>query len=207
MNTFKAALVLSLAMHALILGRLPINLISVQNKKIKPVEIRIVTQKMPAKMIISQLEPNPVKVPEYLNDLFDKTSLQKNKNTQIIKPQLIKAEDTAVKTIAIPDTQDEALKKNPAYMDYYRTIREKIRNNAYSYYDSKDTGEVYLNFVILSDGKLEKASLSPESTQNETLTKIALSSIEKAAPFPVFPEELKSYSRLQFNISIHFKNN
>lgn len=207
MDTFKIAVVLSLAMHALILGELPINLVVPQAKTKKPVEIRIITQKIPVKIRINQLTPNPITVPQYLNELFDKTSLQKNKNTQLSKPHLIKP-DTEVKTSELkPDTQDEALKKNPAYMDYYRQIREKIRNNAYSYYDSKDIGEVYLNFVILSDGRLEKTSLSPESSQNSTLVKIALSSIEKAAPFPTFPPELKNYTRLQFNISIHFKNN
>ena len=107
----------------------------------------------------------------------------------------------------IADKVDKVLKKNPAYMSYYRLIRERIRNSAYHNYKSQKKGEVLLSFLIDKDGSLKGIDLAPQSVKNRSLRKIALKSIRESAPFPEFPEGLRQYTRLQFNISIYFKNN
>lgn len=92
-------------------------------------------------------------------------------------------------------------------MNYYRLIRERIRNSAYHNYNSKKSGEVLLNFFISKDGALQKVDLNPQSVKNGNLRKIALESVRASAPFPEFPVELQKYTGLQFNISIYFKSN
>ena len=92
-------------------------------------------------------------------------------------------------------------------MNYYRLIREKIRSNAYRYYRSADTGKVLLSFVILHDGGLGKFSLEEDQETSSILRQIAIDSVKSAAPFPPFPAELQSYTRLSFRIPIYFKNN
>ena len=91
-------------------------------------------------------------------------------------------------------------------MDYYHLIREKIKTNAYTLYESKRVGEVFLTFIILNNGELDSIFLNENSNREQELVGIALKSIEYAAPFPPFPNEL-NYQKLQFNISIYFKNN
>ncbi len=102
---------------------------------------------------------------------------------------------------------EQKLKQNPAYMDYYRLVREKIRANTFQNYNTKRQGEVLASFLLLKDGTLQNMELKTDTSQHKTLYKIAQKSIEKAAPFPTFPKELKEYSSLRFNILIYFKNN
>jgi len=118
-----------------------------------------------------------------------------------LKPQIVKA-------VTPSDEENvKALKKIPAYANYYHLIRDKIRAKAFSYYDSSTTGEMYLTFTILSDGRLENLTVKEAgSLGSEFLRQIAIASIKDASPFPQFPDELKKYERLQFSVSISFKN-
>jgi len=102
---------------------------------------------------------------------------------------------------------DKNLKDNPDYMDYYRIIREKIRSNAYDYYNNSERGEIRINFILLKDGTVGDLRIKTDSTENTGLKEIAIRSVRTAAPFPAFPESLKEYPRMQFNISIYFKSN
>jgi hypothetical protein len=102
---------------------------------------------------------------------------------------------------------EKALLENPAYMDYYRHIREKIRANTYRNYDISKQGEILANFLVMKDGTLQDMELSAKDGQQIGLQEIARKSIEKAAPFPTFPQELQEYSSLRFNVLIYFKNN
>jgi len=118
-----------------------------------------------------------------------------------LKPQIVKTITPSEEETA------KALKKIPAYANYYHLIRDKIRAKAFSYYDSSTTGEMYLVFTVLSDGKLDSLAIKEaESLGSEFLRQIAISSIKDASPFPPFPDELKKYEHLQFSISISFKN-
>jgi len=128
-----------------------------------------------------------------------------NQRLDIEKPHVV---EKKIREIVFSEiSQNKELKKNPAYMDYYRIIREKIRNRAYENYDSVKKGEVVLTFMISKDGSLRKVKLNKKSIKNSALRNIALRSVKESAPFPEFPSELKDYSHLQFNLSIYFKNN
>jgi len=96
---------------------------------------------------------------------------------------------------------------NPKYLNYHERIRSKIRDRAYVYVDSPEfeTGEVYLTFVLLSDGALRDVKIHEDKTQaNDYLKDVGLRSIRDSSPFPPFPEDLQ-YPELTFNVVISFK--
>ncbi|MCX7661164.1 MAG: hypothetical protein N2Z79_00595, partial [Candidatus Omnitrophica bacterium] len=86
------------------------------------------------------------------------------------KPTFSKTDIIAVKKrISLPSLSLEKLEKidNPHYLNYYQIVREKIRRCAYQNYNRTDIGQVYLSFVISSDGYLKEIKLSEEkSTPN-----------------------------------------
>jgi outer membrane biosynthesis protein TonB len=180
----------------------------VKNKKeVEKKEITIHPQKIEKiKMssndaLKSMTQPKPLPyVEKMLTKLFDgSASPTLNKSTFM---------DKTPKEILLTDALDEhMLKQNPAYMDYYRLIREKIRANTFQNYNIKKQGEVSASFLLLKDGSLQITELKTDAGYHGSLCKIAQKSIEKAAPFPTFPEELKEYSSLRFSVTIYFKNN
>lgn len=150
---------------------------------------------------IEQVKPPPPCV----DNLVQKILVDDAKAVSFDKPDVIVDQTKEIILSDIP--QDKELKKIPAYMDYYRLVRERIRKNAYRYYTANIKGEVLLTFVVLKDGTLLRSYLNQGSVSNLMLRKIGIKSVKEASPFPPFPEELKDYASLQFNISIYFKNN
>jgi len=207
-NYWNIAVVISLLFHVAIVTEgsqlFEKKTIKVKKKNTKEIEItpkRIEKIKeLTAKEKVDLNTPKPL---PYIDNLLGK--LIDSDSSSLEKPNIF---DNEAKEVVFSQSLDETkLKKNPAYMNYYRLIREKIRSNTYHNYNTNRRGEVLVGFLILKDGTLKDVRLSPESVGNRTLRDIALESIKEAAPFPVFPEELKKYSQLRFNISIYFKNN
>ncbi|MCM8770979.1 MAG: TonB family protein, partial [Candidatus Omnitrophica bacterium] len=94
---------------------------------------------------------------------------------------------------------------NPNYLNYYQTIRERIKRAAYQIYSRRDKGEVYVSFAIFSDGRLQGVRIiEDKSSPNPYLREISIKSIQNASPFPPFPREL-NYPQLSFNIIISFE--
>jgi len=202
----NATLVISLLFHAVILSGLP-SVFKNQNiilEKEKKKEIKIIPERI-EKIIKKQkidlgYETKPL---PYMENIMSQLT-KENQLTAPRRPQLLKKD---IREIILSETfPDKELKKDPTYMDYYRLIREKIRANTYRNYKIEKKGKVLASFLICSDGTLSEVDFHLKSEDDETLEKIALRSIEESAPFPAFPAELKKYSRLQFNISIHFKS-
>ncbi|MFO8052758.1 MAG: TonB family protein [Candidatus Omnitrophota bacterium] len=202
------SLLLSILIHLLAFSAFIFSPFSAKIKKDRKEvkKIEIIPKESPKKTKPSK-QSNPVKKEPHpykenmMNKLLDvgktKPSLDKVKQVQdqtgdILLSNLIKK---------------EKLQKSSAYMNYYRIIREKIRKKAYQSYKGQDQGKIYLNFNITSNGSLEAIQLMGQSAKSSELKKIAISSIKESTPFPSFPEGLEEYSQLQFNISIHFKNN
>lgn len=92
------------------------------------------------------------------------------------------------------------------YMSYYRQIREKIlkklkRNYTRHFRD----GDVHLYFVLDKTGALARIDVSlSRSVKDEKLIDIALTSLQQAAPFGKFPDEL-SVPQMPFSLVITFK--
>ncbi|MCD6583337.1 MAG: energy transducer TonB [Candidatus Omnitrophica bacterium] len=195
----------SLAVHLLILTGLPtVRDFNVQRKKKK--EIRIFPKefkKIPKIDNFTRQEAFLKRIPPYIEEKAKKTILDSRRKFFLEKPRI----NPSLKKIVFTDSSDdEEIKKSPVYLNYYRMIREKIREKAYSYYNSEESGMVHLSFVIFKNGILKGLNLVDASTASKDLVMIAVKSIREAAPFPPFPEEL-NYSQLHFNVSIHFKSN
>ena len=95
--------------------------------------------------------------------------------------------------IVVPLIESEKI-SNPKYLNYHDRIRDKIKNRAYFYVDDPrfDVGEVYLTFVLLSDGSLKAIKIIDNKTMaNDYLRSVGLQSIKESSPFPPFPTDLK----------------
>lgn len=144
------------------------------------------------------------KSPPSVADFKEKLIPQNNKGVSLVK-QIDDKEPIQKITLDTADS-DKNLMKIPAYMDYYNSVGEKIRKNAYLFYkDSNNEGKVFLSCIVLPDGRLSELSLNKNSTNNEELRQIAISSVKKAAPFSAFPKELDHLPSLPFKVSIHFR--
>ena len=208
-SQWNLALIISLLFHTAIIVEAPAifkKKISIIQKE-KEKQIEIVPKKIEKIKEIAKHEKLELESPKplpYVDNILTKL-IEKNTFSNLQKTQI---SQTALEKVSFSDVPTEKeLKKNPAYMSYYRLIREKIRANTYQNYNTNRKGEILVDFLVLKSGDLEAVRLDPSSTSNKILREIALKSIKEAAPFPSFPDELKKYSHLKFTISIYFKNN
>lgn len=98
------------------------------------------------------------------------------------------------------------LRSTEDYINYYQLIREKIRQEVKRRYRRSDEqGEVYLNFILASDGRLTACEADPSlSKAGRSLIDMAVASLRSAAPFPPFPKAL-NVPRVAFSVTIVFK--
>ncbi len=108
------------------------------------------------------------------------------------------------KEVSIPILKSEKI-DTPGYAMYTNIIRDRIRERAYVNFVKYAGGDVYLTFVVKSDGQLSDVQvLQNKSQASEALCSAGMDSIREAAPFPPFPKEL-NYPELTFNIQISFQ--
>jgi hypothetical protein len=110
--------------------------------------------------------------------------------------------------ISVPVLNSEKM-ANQKYLSYRQRLRQRIQERAYLYVDHPDfdVGEVYLTFVLLSDGTLRDIKISEDRTAaNQYLRGVGLRSIKESSPFPPFPADL-NYPELTFNVVISFEYN
>ncbi len=144
--------------------------------------------------------------PPFINkDDLGKNTAVARRELGFTKPAFSKPDIIAIKKkVSLPPVGLEKI-NNPSYISYYQIVREKIRRAAYQNYSSSEEGEVYLSFIISTDGRLQEVRLVEEkSSPKPYLREIALSSIKDASPFPNFPKEL-DYPQLSFNVIISFE--
>ena len=116
---------------------------------------------------------------------------------------------TALKSerkISVPVLKSEKI-TNVKYVSYNESIRQKIRQQAYKYAENPDfqSGEVYLTFVLGSDGQLKDIKIIEDKTRANTfLRNVGLRSVREASPFAAFPKDLM-YPELTFNVVISFE--
>lgn len=155
-----------------------------------------------AKITAQKIPPPPFIDRE---SIFKENKENISRKYDFIKPALVKPDIIAVKKkITLPAVDIDKI-NNPSYISYYQIVREKIRRSAYSNYTGIETGEIYLSFVISSNGSLKETRLIAEkSTPSAYLEETALKSIKGASPFPAFPKELSDYPQLSFKVIISF---
>ncbi len=218
---FQITFLISLITHGVLLFQNPhLNLFSVNNKEQK-IEISYVKNqpeikkdtraaflkkdlylKLPSKITAEKSAPPPFIDKE---NIFSKSKEIISQKHAFNKPAFIKPDIIAIKKkITLPAVDMDKI-NNPSYISYYQIVREKIRRAAYQNYARDETGEVYLSFIISSDGYLKEVRLVQErSSSSQYLKEIALSSVRNAAPFTSFPKEL-DYDQLSFNVIVSFE--
>ena len=106
--------------------------------------------------------------------------------------------------VSMPMLKSEKI-NSPAYVTYYQIVRDRIRDRAYTNYTKLSIGEIYLTFIIKSDGSLgELQVIEDKSTANDFLREVGQKSVKEGAPFPPFPQDL-NYPELTFNVAISFQ--
>ncbi len=174
--------------------------------KTRTTKITFIQEKQNQRVKINQKPPPNLTLkspPAYIpvkNPLLE--TQKKDVFTQKLKPQ----ETSKIKTEINLITPKDFPGPLPAYMGYYELIRNKIKNQAYQLYMSSAQGKMFLAFTLSEDGKITEVAIDREkSSPNTELKDIALASLEKAAPFPHFPAELKEFKTLAFKLYIVFK--
>ncbi len=215
---FTLALVISLLVHAACLIRLSHSGSHYLKKPLKPLEVTYYDLKPEkTKKESPSAEPETIK-----EEKLGKNSKVLIKNDPDISPLIKDLAKLPLKgklqdkqplglgkmrverKITVPPLKSEKI-NNPVYLNYYDLVREKIKERAYMNYSKLDAGDVYLTFVLLSDGTLKQIRLIEEkSSTNDYLKNIGLRSIKEASPFPAFPKDL-NYPELSFNVVISFE--
>jgi len=112
--------------------------------------------------------------------------------------------DHVKRKVTVPPLKSENM-ASPMYLNYYQIVRSKIEQYAQTRYGKLDVGEVYLTFIISSDGRLRELKLIEDRTSaSQYIKKISVQSIKEADPFPPFPLDLK-YPELSFHVVIYFE--
>lgn len=216
---FQIALLVSLIAHGVIFMQNPNLVLFSEPKQAQKIEVSYLNNPQNGKQPARVLNREPflktsVKItadkrtpPPYVDKdrLFSKTRTVNSRQGLFTKPAFSKPDIIAVKKkITLPAVELDKI-NNPSYLSYYQIVREKIRRAAYQNYVRTDTGEVYLSFVISSDGYIKEVRLHEDKSSTSLyLREIALRSIKDASPFPNFPKEL-DYPQLSFNVVISFE--
>ena len=195
-KSLSIALLISMIFHALLF--LPLMYFKNAPFKKRLPSLRI-TYLVPKKVLAKKvsLKKRPVARPKT-------DSSYKAENKPIKK--IVSAPKPASEDIKIEIPPELPKEKEALYLNYYQTIRERIRNFVLENYPRFIAcGEVCLYFVLLSDGSLKEIKVVEErSSQNRLLKDVAKKSVSQAAPFSSFPKDL-SQAQLSFNVIISFE--
>ncbi|VAX37149.1 hypothetical protein MNBD_UNCLBAC01-761 [hydrothermal vent metagenome] len=222
---FQISLIVSLLIHSILI----IYLSHVKQKSVKkiskPIEVvyrEIEMQKIlkpkPSSKVLKLIKKNEskhhnVKILSKKHDMFSPIGKHIRDISKFSgRPKLdrkyipkITPRDTQRK-ISIPLLKSEKI-TNPRYLSYNQSIRARIRQRAYTYVNHVNfvAGNVYLTFILASDGLLKNLQIIEEKTSaNNYLRQTGLRSIQESSPFPPFPQDLK-YPELTFNVVISFE--
>jgi len=217
-RVFTISLVLSFALHGVIMLQNPNFSPFENNRKEEKLEVSYVKKKEPQpKRLANKSEPFlkldsritmnkklPPPLPEK-NNIFKKDRTAIIPDIQFNKPSLTKPDIIAIKKrISITPT-DVDMKNNVNYIAHCQIVREKIKRNLYQNYTGSETGEVEISFLISREGSLlDSRVIEEKSTPNKRLQRIAIESLKDAAPFPNFPKSL-DYQQLSFNLTVSFE--
>lgn len=206
-ETFKTALVLSLAFHLAVITFLPGEFLNTKKTTTRRIKTEFISpkNKILNRKAICPLKPVK-KAPPYLDMKKQMLGLKPSRDLLLNKPKINKGQMDSKEIIFTKPK--EKLDSMPAYINYYDNIRRKIKQTAYSYYNISKSGRVFLNFTIDKSGKLIDVSIDGnKSSTEEGLKDKALKSIKESVPFPSFPPDLKQFESLTFSLSIYFKSN
>jgi hypothetical protein len=117
------------------------------------------------------------------------------------KPAQIKSQQ--INHITVTPITSEKM-NNPIYTSYQDRVRESIKERVYANYSRLDRGNVYLTFIVTSDGSLKDYMIIDGKTQaSQNLRYISTKSL-KEARFPPFLKGM-TLPEYTFNIEIEYQ--
>lgn len=215
---FQLALALSLTLHSLFLfaGLPRLNLFSEFDKRLKNNETEIIYYQVRSKPVrISKIKASAqAELKDIQKTLLERSPLLEHKLLPIeqkpqisadIFPETLKDKPSAPFTVELSNIAAD-FKGKPLYLNYFQTVRERIRQRALNNYPKEPlAGDVTISFVLESSGKLKSARIINErSSPNQYLRAAALKSVQEASPYPSFPKPFKQ-PEITFNILISFE--
>ena len=213
----SCALTVSLVFHAALLSRFSFQNPHPLKEKNSPPEVTyqpvkavISKPEIKVKLLLADSQTPSVKIPSGTKvqngpPLIKETAKLSPKWQMEKHPSVRVDTRPAERKITVPELKSEKI-NNPVYLDYYQIVRNRIKEQAYRNYSRTDAGEVYLTFVLASDGSLKQIKLIDEKTSAGAYLKdIGLKSIRESSPFPSFPHDLVAYPELSFNVVISFE--
>ncbi len=218
---FKYAVLISMALHMVLFAKLyltkDLSFLSpkeeemVYQKKLPDDEAQIITHKetppppppAPASEITSEIPLAPDAKPADMMPFKPGSGLAEQFKMFEHAPDKVKGLKVT-REVEVPMLKSEKI-NTPSYVTYYQIVRERIRDRAYVNYTKLSMGEVYLTFIIKSDGTLgDLQILENRSVSTEFLKNVGIKSVQESAPFPPFPKDL-DYPELTFNVQISFQ--
>lgn len=164
-------------------------------------------KKEPFLKLSSMITAAKIAPPPFIDkqEVFKRNRETIQRESSFIRPALTKPDIIAVKKKITLPALDLDKSNNPSYISYYQIVREKIKRAAYQNYTRVEVGEVYLSFIISSEGYIREMRIVEEkSSFSPYLRQIALNSVKDASPFPNFSKDL-NYPQLSFNVVISFE--
>ncbi len=221
---FNYALILSLAIHLVTVISLSISRSAKLKESMRPFEVTYKTvnpKTVKTDPINNAKSVQPDRPREQVKKMLTKTATIPNSFIEDSKsavradidsfkkqPALLDTAYTRPK-VSIPVFKSEKM-TNPQFVSYENKIRSKIRNHAYLLLEKMMTaenfeeGEVYLTFLIGSDGALREIKIIEERTRaNEFLREVSLMSVKESNPFPPLPDN--KYPEITYNITISYE--
>lgn len=216
---FQLSLTTSALFHAVVLAVFYFSNISYSARPFQTVEVIYHTELK----VLPQSQPPPQKIqrvrqariaprPELLEKKGLSDQMLQTMDKERVKLDLPEKQPARISSadgkrhISVPMVRSEKI-TSPQYVNYYEQIRSRIRNRAYFYVNDPDfdVGEVYLSFILLSNGDLKQIRINDQrSRASQYLRSVGLRTIQEASPFPPFPSDLK-YPELSFNVVIAFE--
>ena len=221
-HSFKAALILSLCVHAFALAPwrgshfqkedavrdIQVTYVKIKSQAAKNTGREYRRQAAPeAQKKIEPYQKADQPKPELISvkqvkDNIDNTGQKTDINTPDPADISVEQKESPQTNIPAELTGEEG----PAYISYYGVIREIIRARlSDNYYRRFGEGEVNINFMLSSEGHLEKIDIVDGlSTKSRVLRQITLQGVRDSAPFPPFPKNI-DHDALAFNMVISFR--
>jgi outer membrane biosynthesis protein TonB len=209
-KAFQLAFLISVLLHFTIFLGMPRISFLPQRRHLDSIKISYYKIKDRPKKLVGvrpeTLAPRlPEKLPEVKKEDILKTQSQpvkvETKSSEALKEVKEKKFEAIVK-----EEEDKA--KKATYINYYQSVRERIRYFAdRNYVNERSTGqgEVLLSFIVASSGELLQVRIIEErSVRDPLLRSISINSIRDASPFPPFPQGMNQY-QITFNVIISFE--
>lgn len=230
-KSLQLAFLISMFLHFAVFISAPYTRILPDKEPMKPIKVAYFKAEEQPKKIVGQKGLGSQKAfliaPESLPKVIKEDIANQPLSGQAkSKPEQVKKEEPTIETIksgagafiggkdgkkfetVINEEKDSG--KKSTYIGYYRAVREKIRYYADRNYikeGSATEGEVFISFVVASNGELLHIMIIDNRSVNNTLLRnIAINSVRDASPFPVFPQGMNQY-QITFNVVISFELN